>query len=193
MAAIQLIVGLGNPGERYAHTRHNIGFWFVDEILTKYAARLKHEKKFQGELAKVDIAGHVIWLLKPQTFMNLSGDSVAAVCRFYRIEPTQCLVVHDDLAIPLGEVRVKRDGGHAGHNGIRHIIEHMGNEFMRVRMGISHPGEKDRVTFHVLNAPSLEEQQQLMGAVKETIECLPMMLEGEWEKVMHQLHSRKAG
>ena len=192
MAALQLIVGLGNPGERYVHTRHNIGFWFIDAMLTAAHGQLKFESKFQGELGKLDCLGETIWVLKPRTFMNLSGDSVAAVCHYYQIDIGECLVVHDDLALPVGEIRVKRGGGHGGHNGLRHISERMGDQFMRLRMGIGHPGQKEMVTPHVLNAPELAEQQQLMHAVNAAVENLPLMLKGDWDSVMHRLHSRKA-
>src|SRR5687768_4017744 len=147
MAGLRLIVGLGNPGPEHARTRHNAGFWFVDALAEKTGARFSVESKLFGEAAKADIAGRSVWLLKPATYMNLSGKSIGAALRFWKIEPEECLVAHDELDLAPGIVRLKFDGGHGGQNGVRDTMAQLGHgKFHRLRIGIGHPGNKDKVT-----------------------------------------------
>ena len=189
-ARIELIVGLGNPGREYADTRHNAGFWFVEEVARKYAGSFKAEKKFQGEAARVDIANHDVWLLKPETFMNLSGQSVLALMQFYKIQLANVLVVHDDLDLPAGVARLKQGGGHGGHNGLRDIIARCGgNGFQRLRLGIGHPGDKHQVTGHVLTRVSAEDQAAINTAISNAMAVLPQVVSGDFQKAMNQLHT----
>jgi PTH1 family peptidyl-tRNA hydrolase len=189
-ARIDMIVGLGNPGRDYADTRHNAGFWFVDTLVRKYGGNFKTEKKFQGEVARSVIDGKEIWLLKPDTYMNLSGQAVLALMQFYKIDLANILVVHDDLDLPAGVARLKQGGGHGGHNGLRDISQRCGgNGFQRLRLGIGHPGDKSRVTDHVLNKVSREDQQAIETAIADAIDVLPLVLAGEFPKAMNKLHT----
>jgi PTH1 family peptidyl-tRNA hydrolase len=189
-ARIDMIVGLGNPGRDYADTRHNAGFWFVDTLVRKYGGNFKTEKKFQGEVARSVIDGKEIWLLKPDTYMNLSGQAVLALMQFYKIDLANILVVHDDLDLPAGVARLKQGGGHGGHNGLRDISQRCGgNGFQRLRLGIGHPGDKSRVTDHVLNKVSREDQQAIETAIADAIDVLPLVLAGEFSKAMNKLHT----
>ena len=169
MPGLRLIVGLGNPGPEHARTRHNAGFWFVDALADKLGGRFGLESKLFGETAKVDIGGHNVWLLKPATYMNLSGKSVTAALRYWKIEPEECLVAHDELDLPAGTPRLKFDGGAGGNNGIRDIMRLLGHGgFGRLRIGIGHPGHKDRVTGHVLgnyHKSEMEPLIDLLGAI----------------------------
>lgn len=189
-ARIELIVGLGNPGRDYAETRHNAGFWFVEEVARKYAGSFKPDRKFQGEAARVRIEGHDVWLLKPETFMNLSGQSVLALMQFYKIPLQNILVVHDDLDLPAGVARLKQGGGHGGHNGLRDIIARCGgNDFARLRLGIGHPGDKSRVTGHVLNKVSVDDQAAINQAIAQALAVLPQVVSGDFSRAMNQLHT----
>lgn len=151
---IDLIVGLGNPGSKYEQTRHNAGFWFVEEIARLKGAHFRPEAKFSGDVCKVVLEGRDIWLLKPNTFMNLSGQSVNKLASFYKIPKDNILVAHDELDLDPGVVRLKTGGGHGGHNGLRDIINHLGKEFQRLRIGIGHPGSRDDVVDYVLHRAS---------------------------------------
>lgn len=189
-ARIELIVGLGNPGRDYADTRHNAGFWFVEEVARKYAGSFKPDRKFQGEAARVRIEGQDVWLLKPETFMNLSGQSVLALMQFYKIPLQNILVVHDDLDLPAGVARLKQGGGHGGHNGLRDIIARCGgSDFARLRLGIGHPGDKSRVTGHVLNKVSVDDQAAINQAITQALTVLPQVVSGDFQKAMNQLHT----
>lgn len=189
-ARIELIVGLGNPGRDYAETRHNAGFWFVEEVARKYAGSFKPDRKFQGEAARVCIEGQDVWLLKPETFMNLSGQSVLALMQFYKIPLQNILVVHDDLDLPAGVARLKQGGGHGGHNGLRDIIARCGgNDFARLRLGIGHPGDKSRVTGHVLNKVSVDDQAAINQAIAQALAVLPQVVSGDFSRAMNQLHT----
>ncbi len=188
-----LIVGLGNPGSGYAETRHNVGFWFVDRLAARGGARFRPESRFHGDLAEASLAGERLRLFKPTTFMNLSGQAVAALARFYRYEPSAILVVHDDLDLPAGEVRLKVGGGHGGHNGLRDIVSRLGSrDFVRLRFGIGHPGHREGVTGHVLSRPAPEERDALQGALDAAEEQLACMVRGDWQAVMRHLHGRGA-
>ncbi len=191
-SCVQLIVGLGNPGSKYEQTRHNVGFVFVDQLARSKGGQFRLENKFHGEVCKLSIAGDDVWLLKPNTFMNLSGKSAAALARFYKIAPESVLVVHDELDIPPGQLRLKQGGGHGGHNGLRDIISQFGSrDFYRLRIGIGHPGESRDVSNYVLNKASREDANQIEAAVDDALRELPKMLEGDWQKAMNHLHSRK--
>ena len=183
-------MGLGNPGPEYEHTRHNAGFWFVDAVAAAYATQFRMEKKFHGEIARFYAGGHEIWLLKPDTFMNNSGQAVQALARFYKIDLEHILVAHDDLDLPPGTVRLKQGGGHGGHNGLRDIVSKMGgNGFQRLRLGIGHPGDKNKVTGHVLKKTSTDDQVEIERAIEQAIKVLPDVIDGELQKAMNQLHS----
>ncbi len=189
---VQLIVGLGNPGPKYEQTRHNVGFVFVDELARSKGASFKLENKFHGDVCKLSLAGNELWLLKPNTFMNLSGKSVAALARFYKIAPESILVVHDELDIPPGQLRLKQGGGHGGHNGLRDMIAQLGSkEFMRLRVGIGHPGQSRDVSNYVLGKAARDEQIDIDAAIDEALHTLPKIIEGEMQAAMNHLHSRK--
>lgn len=191
-SSVQLIVGLGNPGPKYEQTRHNVGFVFVDAVARAHGATLRLENKFHGEACKVSLAGRDVWLLKPNTFMNLSGKAVAALANFYKIPPESVLVVHDELDIPAGALRLKQGGGHGGHNGLRDIISQLGSkEFLRLRIGIDHPGNSREVSNYVLGKAAPEDQRLIDIAIDDALRELPNILAGEWQKAMNHLHSRK--
>jgi len=190
-AHVDIIVGLGNPGTEYANTRHNAGFWFVDEVARKFGGSFKSEKKFQGDVARSTIDGRDIWLLKPDTYMNLSGQAVLALMQFYKIKLQNILVVHDDLDLPVGDVRLKEGGGHGGHNGLRDIISRCGgNGFQRIRLGIGHPGNKSKVTGHVLKNASSDDQIAIENAIDRAISVLDQIVNGETAKAMQTLHTK---
>ena len=188
---IKMIVGLGNPGSEYEQTRHNAGFWFIDELAWQYKATLKEEKKFFGSVARISISGSDLWLLKPSTFMNRSGQAVAALAQFYKIKPEEILVVHDELDIPCGRIKFKLGGGNGGHNGLKDIQARLGTpDFYRLRLGIDHPGDRNLVVGYVLNKPSLEHRQQIDEAINKSLKAVPMLLAGEWEEAVRFLHSK---
>lgn len=190
---LALVVGLGNPGGGYAETRHNIGFWFVDRLAESAGARFRGESRFHGETAELEVAGDRLRLLKPTTFMNLSGQAVAAMAHFYRIPPAAILVVHDDLDLPAGEVRLKVGGGHGGHNGLRDIVARLGsNDFARLRFGIGHPGHREGVTGHVLSRPAADERAALLDALDRALAEVPRFAQGDWQAAMRHLHGREA-
>ena len=187
---IKLIVGLGNPGREYEATRHNAGFWWVDELARTQGANFKTDNKFHGLVARATVHGNETHLLKPQTFMNVSGRAVVALALFYKILPDQILVVHDELDLPPGSAKLKLGGGHGGHNGLKDIIAHLGTkEFWRLRIGIGHPGERDQVVNFVLNAPRKEEQGLIEEAMQHAQEVAPLIIEGKLEAAMLKLHS----
>ncbi len=187
--AIKLIVGLRNPGSNYEHTRHNAGGWFVDLLSKTTNAAFKVDKKLHGELANFELQALPAKLLLPLTFMNQSGLAVRCVCDFYRIEAHEILVVHDELDLPAGRLKLKTGGGHGGHNGLRDIISHLGsNEFHRLRIGIGHPGHKNLVLDYVLNKPSVSDKQQIYDAIERAVAVMPMVLTGQLAAAMSQLH-----
>jgi len=192
MSSIRLIVGLGNPGAEHLRTRHNAGFWFVDALATAEGARFGFENKLHGETARVHIAGEQVWLLKPTTYMNKSGISVASALRYWKIEPEEMLVAHDDLDLPPGTVRLKFDGGHGGQNGLRDIMGHLGHgKFHRLRVGIGHPGHKDQVTPWVLGRPSATDETAILDGVARALDVLPLAVDGQFDKAMQQLHTTR--
>jgi PTH1 family peptidyl-tRNA hydrolase len=189
-AQIKLIVGLGNPGNEYARTRHNAGFWFVDELARTHGGSWRRESKYQCELARVRVGDSEVWLMKPQTYMNRSGAAVQAVAGFYRIAPAQMLVAHDEIDLPPGVVRLKQAGGHGGHNGVRDVIAQLGADFWRLRIGVGHPGSKEQVIDAVLDRASAVEQQLIDAALARAYAALPELLRGDAQKVMKMLHTR---
>jgi len=192
MAGLRLIVGLGNPGPEHARTRHNAGFRFVDVLAEAARARFGLESKLFGETAKVDIAGRPLWLLKPATFMNLSGKSVAAALRYWKIEPDEMLIAHDELDLPPGTARLKFDGGHGGQNGLRDTMRLLGHGgFHRLRIGIGHPGHKDRVTPWVLGRAGRDDDAAIERAIEDATEVLPLAVEGNFMDAMTRLHTPK--
>ncbi len=187
---IKLIVGLGNPGPQYVDTRHNVGFWFVEALANQYQLSLKAEKKFHGIAAKGKIEKHECHLLIPTTFMNLSGQAVAALALYYKIMPQEILVVHDELDLPAGVARFKPHGGHGGHNGLRSIIACLSsNNFFRLRLGIGKPQNTKASVDYVLGRPSKQQQQQINKAIDYSLALIPLLLSGKQEQAMHQLHS----
>ena len=194
MSAIQLIVGLGNPGRDYEDTRHNAGAWFVEALADQQRCSLQTESKFFGLTGRITLASHDIKLLIPTTFMNLSGQSVAALATFFKIPLDAILVAHDELDIGVGEARFKQSGGHGGHNGLRDIVSKFGNQnnFHRLRIGIGHPGSADKVTGHVLNKPTRDERISIDASIDAALKALPLALSGQWPRAMNQLHAFKA-
>jgi len=188
--AMQLVVGLGNPGPKYEQTRHNAGFWFVDELDRRFFSGLKPETRFHGEAGRCNIDGRDCRVLKPLTYMNKSGQAVAALAGFFRIPAERILVVHDELDLPVGTVKLKRGGGHGGHNGLRDIIAHLGKDFLRLRVGIDHPGHKDQVIDYVLQKASRDDRISIDRALDAALEVMPLLVRGELEKAMHRLHSQ---
>ena len=189
---MKLIVGLGNPGREYAATRHNAGAWWVARLADQVGVTLKADAKFHGLCARIGQGDSESWLLNPQTYMNASGRAVAALCRFYRIQPEQMLVVHDELDLPPGVSRLKLDGGLGGHNGLKDIVAHLGTrEFWRLRIGIGHPGEKHAVVNYVLQPPRKEEAALIEAAINDSLEVWPLIAEGNYQAAMMKLHTRK--
>jgi PTH1 family peptidyl-tRNA hydrolase len=187
---IKLIVGLGNPGKEYEATRHNAGFWWVDELARAHNASFKTENRFHGLVAKAVLHGHEVHLLKPQTFMNVSGRAVGALAQFYKFTPSQLLVVHDELDLPTGSAKLKLGGGHGGHNGLKDIIAHLGSkDFWRLRIGVGHPGDRAQVVNFVLNAPRKEEQGLIDEASQRAQDVASLIIEGKLEAAMLKLHS----
>ena len=192
MAGLRLIVGLGNPGAEHARTRHNAGFWFIDALASRLDVRFGLESRLHGESAKAHIAGQSVWLLKPATFMNLSGRSVIAALRYWKIEPEECLLAHDELDLDPGVARLKFDGGHGGQNGLRDTMQHLDHgRFYRLRIGIGHPGHKDRVTPWVLGRPGRDDEAAMLRAIDDAITVLPLAVAGDFNEAMKQLHTPK--
>ncbi len=191
MSEIKLIVGLGNPGSEYRGTRHNAGADFVEELARRNGATLQSESKFFGLTSRCTVAGHDVRLLVPTTFMNVSGQSVAAMANFYKLEPQALLIAHDELDIAPGTARFKQGGGHGGHNGLRDIVPALGNskDFYRLRIGIGHPGHASKVSGYVLSKPSAQDRERIDASIDEAIRALPLLLGGDATKAMTQLHS----
>jgi PTH1 family peptidyl-tRNA hydrolase len=190
---LALIVGLGNPGAEYARTRHNAGADFVAALADAQRVPLRLEARFHGLTARTSIAGEDVRLLVPQTWMNLSGKSVGAMATFFKLLPEQILVAYDELDLPAGEARFKHGGGHGGHNGVRDIVSALANQtgFYRLRIGISHPGHRDRVSGHVLSRPSAEDRARIDQCIDEGLRALPDAVTGQWPLAMNRLNSFK--
>lgn len=190
MDTIKAIVGLGNPGSEYSRTRHNAGFWFIDALAEKQQARWGLEKKLHAETAKITVAGQSVHLLKPATFMNHSGRAVLAALQYWKLEPSQCLLAHDELDLEPGVARLKFDGGHGGQNGLRDAIALLGHgRFHRLRVGIGHPGHKDKVTPWVLGRPGLDDGISIQRAIEAALEVVPLLVDGRFNDAMKQLHT----
>lgn len=189
---IKLFVGLGNPGPEYEATRHNAGFWWIDALAQELKVHLHPEKSYHGFAARTTVQGQVIWLLKPQTFMNLSGRSVAALARFFKIEPHEILVVHDELDIVPGQAKLKRGGGHAGHNGLRDIHAQLGSpDYWRLRLGVGHPGDRAEVIHWVLKKPLHEHRVAIEDAIDRSLKAFGALVAGEMEKATLLIHTHK--
>ena len=187
---LKLVVGLGNPGPEYARTRHNAGFWFVDELARLGGASWRRESRHQCELSRVRVADCDLSLMKPTTFMNRSGSAVHSLSTYQRIGPAEILVVHDEIDLPPGVARLKQGGGHGGHNGVRDVIAHLGPDFWRLRLGVGHPGAKDQVIDAVLDRAPLEEQRLIDAALERALAALPELLRSGAQQAMHRLHTR---
>ncbi len=192
---LKLIVGLGNPGPQHDSNRHNAGVIFLHHLCKNYGGKLRAESKFSGEFATVTIDGKDVKLLFPTTYMNHSGKAVAAVCKFYKIEPENMLVAYDEIDFEVGVTRFKDGGGHGGHNGIRDIINALGgkSDFYRLRIGVGHPGDKSMVSNHVLSDPSRSEADAIISDIEDAIRVMPLAVTGKWEEAMHQLHTENQG
>jgi peptidyl-tRNA hydrolase, PTH1 family len=188
--ALKLIVGLGNPGAEYARTRHNAGFWLVDELARRHGGTFRHEAKHQAELARVRMGGDEIWLAKPMTFMNRSGGPVSSILNFYKIAPAQMLVAHDEIDLPSGTVRLKDAGGAGGHNGLRDLIAAQGEGFWRLRIGVGHPGYKSGVVDFVLTHAGKDEQRVIDDTITAGADAIEEMLRDGAQIAMNKLHSR---
>lgn len=193
MTPLSLIVGLGNPGAEHQKTCHNAGFWFVDALADRARAEFRGDSKFLGAVANCALAGRSVWLLKPMTYMNRSGQSVGAFASYFKIDPAQVLVAYDELDLQPGTARLKFGGGHAGHNGLRDVVSHLGEGFWRLRLGIGHPGEKSQVIDHVLDRPKPQDEKAIRTAITEGLDILPVLMEHGGERAMNQLHRRTAG
>jgi PTH1 family peptidyl-tRNA hydrolase len=189
---IKLFVGLGNPGAEYEQTRHNAGFWWIDQLADQLKVNLKLEKSYKGLVGKTVHAGQTIWLLEPQTFMNASGQSVAQLAKFFKIKPEEILVVHDELDIVPGQAKLKLGGGHAGHNGLRDIHAQLGSDqYWRLRVGIGHPGVKSEVLHWVLKKPSPEHQSAIDECISRTLKAYPSLCEGDTTQATLVIHTSK--
>ncbi len=187
---IQLIVGLGNPGPEYASTRHNAGAWFVERLCEQTRTPLSPESKFKAHVALISHLSHSFRVLVPATYMNHSGQSVGAICHFFKLEPKHILVVHDELDLPVGSARLKFDGGDGGHNGLKDIIRHLNTkEFYRLRLGIGRPSVREDVSDYVLHRPSISDQQSIFEGIDKAIQVLPEIITGNFSKAMTTLHT----
>ena len=190
---ISLFVGLGNPGPDYQDTRHNAGFWWIDALAQQLRTTLVPERSYYGLMARVTHHGRTLWLLEPMTYMNLSGKSVAALARFFKIPPAQILVVHDELDLMPGQMKLKLGGSHAGHNGLKDIQAQLGSaDFWRLRLGIGHPGVKSEVINYVLKKPRAEERDAIDGCITRSLVELDVLLAGEMERAMMKIHAKPA-
>lgn len=189
---IKLFVGLGNPGPEYENTRHNAGFWWIDALARELKLNLAMDRNYYGLVARTTVEGKPLWLLEPQTFMNLSGKSVAALSRFFKIAPEEILVVHDELDVVPGQVKLKLGGGHAGHNGLRDIHAQLGSgNYWRLRLGIGHPGDKSEVANWVLKKPSLDHRIAIDQCIDRSIKAAPALIAGAMERATMQVHTHK--
>lgn len=195
MDSIKLLVGLGNPGDKYEATRHNAGFWWVDQLAASSNSKLALESKFFGIVGKLNTTKLGLttdtWLIKPTTFMNVSGKAVASIANYYKILPAQILVIHDELDLPPETVKLKKGGGHGGHNGLKDIATALGTaDFWRLRLGIGHPGDRNEVVNFVLKAPLKDEQTAIYQCIDKSIEIVPQLLSGDFENAMLKLHTK---
>lgn len=190
MSTYKLVIGLGNPGPEYAETRHNAGFWLLDALAKQTSTSLIANAKFFGLAGKGFVGPHAIHLLKPMTFMNRSGQSALALAQFYKIEPAEILVIHDELDIEPGQIRLKQGGGHGGHNGLRDLHRVFGPDYARIRVGIGHPGHKSKVHGYVLGKATAEQRGQIDEAMGHTLSFIHDIVQGTWDQAMNALHQR---
>lgn len=189
---IKLFVGLGNPGFEYQGTRHNAGFWWIDALAEQLKVSLQPDAKLQALMARTQIKGETLWLLAPQTFMNLSGKPVAGLAKFFKIAPENILVVHDELDVAPGEAKLKKGGSHAGHNGLRDIHAQLGSDqYWRLRLGIGHPGDKAEVVNWVLKKPAPDQREAIHACIDRTLKAVPDLLAGEMDKATRLIHTHK--
>ena len=188
---IELIIGLGNPGAEYLMTRHNAGFWFVDALAARTGATFRKDRKLEAEIGETTLGGARVRLVKPTTSMNHSGRAAAKALNYFRIPPEHMLCVYDELDLPPGRAKLKFGGGHAGHNGMRSMIEHVGAEFWRIRLGVGHPGDRDRVVGHVLRRASSSEEERIIESVAAAIDAAEVLIEQGGPAAMNRLHSQK--
>jgi PTH1 family peptidyl-tRNA hydrolase len=189
---IKLLVGLGNPGPDYEATRHNAGFWWIDALAAQLGTQLVMERGYFGRMARTSLDGQTLWLLQPQTFMNKSGQSVAALARFYKIEAAEILVIHDELDLPPGECKLKQGGSHAGHNGLRDIHGQLGTaDYWRLRLGIGHPGHKAEVVNWVLKKPSADDRTAIDTAIERSLKAVVDLVHGRMDKATANIHTSK--
>lgn len=187
---IRIIAGLGNPEDRYERTLHNAGFWFVDALARKYGGSFKHEKKFDADSCRVKLHGEDVWLVKPQSYMNNSGQPIRGLLDYYRLSVAELLVAHDEIDLPPGTVRLKEGGGHGGHNGLRDIVRHCGADFLRLRLGVGHPGDKDEVTNYVLKRASSDVEAAIEGNIDDAMVVMPELVDGDINAAMKKLHTK---
>lgn len=187
---VRALIGLGNPGERYARSRHNAGFWFADRLVAEFGGRFRVERKLYAQGAECAVDGYRLLVFKPTTYMNRSGQAVQAVVNYLRLPLPEVIIAHDDIDLPPGTVRFKRGGGHGGNNGLRDVIGHIGGDFLRLRIGVGHPGHRDEVVGYVLGRPSTQEQRLIDEALEEALKVWPLLLREGLDKAMQQLHSR---
>jgi peptidyl-tRNA hydrolase, PTH1 family len=188
---IRLFVGLGNPGQEYEDTRHNAGFWFIDDLARRLGVTLLPDRAYHGFVARANTPQGPVWLLQPQTYMNLSGKSVAALARFFKITPEEVLVVHDELDLPPGQVKLKKGGGHGGHNGLRDIHAQLGTpDYWRLRLGIGHPGVKHEVANFVLRKPPQSEREAIFKCISQSLDAVDAMLAGDMNKAVTLVHAQ---
>lgn len=186
---LTIIAGLGNPEDRYAQTLHNAGFWFVDELARQAGTQFRYEKRFDADLCKIELAGEDVWLLKPQSYMNLSGGPVRSMLDYYRLTANELLVAHDEIDLQPGTVRLKQGGGHGGHNGLRDVIQHCGKDFMRLRLGVGHPGHKDQVTNYVLKRASGDVEAAILQNINEAADVMSLLVDDGLNAAMKKLHT----
>lgn len=189
---IELIIGLGNPGPEYLTTRHNAGFWFVDALAARTGAKFRRDRKLEAEIGETTLGGARVRLLKPTTFMNHSGRAAAKALNYFRIPPEHMLCVYDELDLPPGRAKLKFGGGHAGHNGMRSMIEHVGADFWRIRLGVGHPGDRERVVGHVLKRASEDEEDLIVDSLTAAIDAAEVLIEHGGQAAMNSLHTRRS-
>lgn len=187
---LSIVVGLGNPGPEHRLTRHNAGFWFVDALARAQGVQFRSHSRYQGEIARVDLEGRELTLLKPQTYMNRSGLSIRSLMDYTKAPASEILVVHDELDLPPGVARLKFGGGHGGHNGLRDTITHCGPDFWRLRLGIGHPGDRDQVIDYVLQRAAPEDEEATVASLSASLDALPVFLRDGADKAMKQLHTK---
>jgi PTH1 family peptidyl-tRNA hydrolase len=188
--AIRIIVGLGNPEDRYERTLHNAGFWLVDALARENGGSFRYEKKFDADYCRINLHGEEVWLVKPQSYMNNSGQPVRGLLDYYRLGVDELLVAHDEIDLPPGTTRLKEGGGHGGHNGLRDVVQHCGPDFLRLRLGVGHPGEKHEVTNYVLKRGSSDIEAAIKKDISDAMAIMPELVGGEINAAMKKLHTR---